>query len=147
MKKNLKQWIVLLAALMVLAMGIAALAEGTQTETAAQPEATEAAEAAQPAGEAEEEAASAASDEDALYQEALEKYRQARQGNALTELEEELKQMVEQGQLTQDQADLLLTRAKAQAALASGVCPNCGESISAGGKGNGMGGRMGRGRR
>ena len=93
--------------------------------------------------------ASASSDQqnDTAYQDALDAYQKAKEESRVSELEEELKQMVKDGKLTQEQADLLLKQAKDQQSLSQGVCPNCGYEFGSqfGGRGNGRGRKGGRG--
>lgn len=79
---------------------------------------------------AEDAAATAASGTtDTTVTSALEAYYAAKQNTALTDYEQELESMVSAGQLTREQADVLLTAAKDVAALRNGVCPNCGYAL------------------
>lgn len=81
---------------------------------------------------AEDAAVTAASDTTPTVTDALEAYYAAKQNTALTDYEQELETMVTAGQLTREQADVLLTAAKDAAALHNGVCPNCGYTLPTG---------------
>ncbi|MGI6173002.1 MAG: hypothetical protein ACOYI8_03780 [Christensenellales bacterium] len=81
----------------------------------------------------------AAADDTALL-DALNAYRAARRGDRYGTLEEELKEYVEAGKLTQEQADLILKNFEERQALCDGNCPNCGAQFR-GGYGMGRGGR------
>lgn len=83
-------------------------------------------------------AADAASDADAL-QDAIKAYNDAKTSSRQEALEAELKDFVESGKLTQEQADLILNYAKEQQSLRDGTCPNCGYQLQ---NGQGRGGRM-----
>lgn len=87
-----------------------------------------------------------ASSDDTAYQEALDAYRKAKSESRSKELEDELNQMVKDGKLTKEQADLILKQEKDQQSLAQGVCPNCGYEFSTQGGHHGGKGRGGRGR-
>ena len=91
--------------------------------------------------------ASASSDQqnDTAYQEALDAYQKAKEESRVSNLEEELNQMVKDGKLTQEQADLLLKQAKDQQSLSQGVCPNCGYEFDTQFGGHGRGRKGGRG--
>ena len=69
---------------------------------------------------------------------AMDAYRAAKQDKALDDLEEELDGFVEEGSLTQAQADLILNSVKERIAAKNGECPNCGYKL-----GNGKSGRCG----
>lgn len=76
--------------------------------------------------------AAAADTQADILQEAQSAYRSARRANSLNDYEQELKDMVAAGQLTQEQADALLKSAQDCAALQQGVCPSCGYEFSSG---------------
>ena len=57
---------------------------------------------------------------------AMDAYRAAKQEKAVDDLEEELDGFVEEGSLTQEQADLILNSVKERIAAKNGECPNCG---------------------
>ena len=57
---------------------------------------------------------------------AMDAYRAAKQDKAMDDLEEELDGFVEDGSLTQEQADLILNSVKERIAAKNGECPNCG---------------------
>ena len=110
----MKRILITLAALMlVLCMSAAVFAETAGT---ASPEEAQPAETAGTASLADAQAAYAA----------------ARKAASAADYETELKAMVAAGTLTQEQADLLLTAAKDQTALRSGVCPSCGYQFQTG---------------
>ena len=135
-----------LALVLALALGLAAFAESTGAgfdETADPEELTEAAEEMTEEAEAETEQPDAAQAENDQLREALDAYRSAKEQNRAADLEEELSAMVSAGQLTQEQADLILNSVKEQQALRDGKCPNCGYQFAAG---KGMNGKGGRGR-
>ena len=138
MKNNLKKLLCVTAALLSLALGFAALAE-TADDALDSSQVQVETETADTQSEAEQ------------YQAAYDAYCAARQENALTDFESEVNAMVESGQLTQEQADLLLNQAHENYALSNGVCPNCGAQLSSGygygyGRGSGTGLGLGSGR-
>lgn len=131
MKNNLKRLLCVTAALLLLALGFAALAE-TSDDALDSSQAQVETETADTQSEAEQ------------YQAAYDAYCAARQENAVTDFESEVNAMVESGQLTQEQAGLLLNQAHENYALSNGVCPNCGAELGSGygyglGLGNGRG--------
>lgn len=65
---------------------------------------------------------------------AMDAYRAAKQDKALDDLEEELDGYVEEGSLTQEQADLILNSVKERIAAKNGECPNCGYKFDKKGK-------------
>lgn len=88
--------------------------------------------------------AAAADAQTDILQQAQSAYRNARRANSLSDYEQELKDMVTAGQLTQEQADALLKSAQDCASLQQGVCPSCGYEFSTGkGGANGLGGGKG----
>ena len=138
MKNNLKKLLCVMAALLSLALGFATLAE-TSDDALDSSQVQVETETADTQSEAEQ------------YQAAYDAYCAARQENALTDFESEVNAMVESGQLTQEQADLLLNQAHENYALSNGVCPNCGAQLSSGygygyGRGSGTGLGLGGGR-
>ena len=135
----MKNYIIGITLALVLILGIAALAEGTDpvpenpaVATPANPAVTEEAEASP----------EQVSDDNTALQEALDAYRSAKQDKAVSDLEAELKEYVEAGSLTQEQADLILSNVKDRLAAKNGECPNCGYKFS--NKGGRMGGMHGR---
>lgn len=84
------------------------------------------------AGVAMAEDAAAADTQTDILQQAQSAYRSAKRANSLSDYEQELKDMVAAGQLTQEQADALLKSAQDCAALQQGVCPSCGYEFSSG---------------
>ncbi|MBR2572085.1 MAG: hypothetical protein IKE30_08160 [Clostridia bacterium] len=137
MKTINKKVIAGLAAVLALVMGFAAFAENTGTE--AVPDRAEILEEAADAADTEtaEEPAGTEQDDAAALQEALNAYRSAKAGKRLSDLEEELNEMAEADQLTQEQASLILDQAREQQALKNGQCPNCGSQIGSGRNGQG----------
>ena len=138
MKNNLKRLLCVMAALLSLALGFAALAETSDNA----PDSSQV--------QVETETADTQSETE-QYQAAYDAYCAARQENALTDFESEVNAMVESGQLTQEQAGLLLNQAHENYALSNGVCPNCGAQLSSGygygyGRGSGTGLGLGSGR-
>lgn len=65
---------------------------------------------------------------------AMDAYRAAKQDKALDDLEEELDGYVEEGSLTQEQADLILNSVKERIAAKNGECPSCGYKFDKKGK-------------
>ena len=63
---------------------------------------------------------------------AMDAYRAAKQDKAVDDLEEELDSFVEDGSLTQEQADLILNSVKERIAAKNGECPNCGYKFDKG---------------
>ena len=122
MTKNWKITNLIIALVLVLALGVTALAETAETPVAEQPE------------------VNAVSGMDSAVQEALDALAAARKGNKLADLESELKAYVEAGKLTQEQSDLILKAYQDQNSLRNGTCPNCGYQFS--NNGRGKGGRM-----
>lgn len=127
----------------VLSLSVSVFAATTQKSDTA--DSSSAAKTEQSTAEADKDAAADSSDSTA-YQEALDAYRKAKSESRTKELEEELNQMVKDGKLTKEQADLLLKQEKDQESLAQGVCPNCGYEFSTQGGHHGGKGRGGRGR-
>ena len=77
---------------------------------------------------------------------AMDAYRAAKQDKALDDLEEELDGYVEEGSLTQEQADLILNSVKERIATKNGECPSCGYKFDKKGEPKqfpGMRGQMG----
>ena len=60
---------------------------------------------------------------------AMDAYRAAKQDKAVDDLEEELDGYVEEGSLTQEQADLILNSVKERIAAKNGECPSCGYKL------------------
>lgn len=116
MKKNLVKTVSLLMMALMLAMSFAAYAEETAGQTEAQSETA---------------AAESASSE---LSAALDAYKAAKNSTKIADYESELKEMVAAGQLTQEQADLLLKTMTDAEALKNGVCPECGYEFSAHGR-------------
>ena len=110
MKSTFSGILMALALIMMIVIGVVALAEGPGSETPDIPEA--------PATET-------TADSTAL-QDAFKAYSEAKTSSYQESLEAELKAFVEAGKLTQEQADLILNYYKEQQALRDGVCPNCG---------------------
>jgi hypothetical protein len=136
----MKNYIIGIALALVLILGIAALAEGTDTV----PENPAVAAPSNPAVTEEAEATpDQVTDDNAALQDALDAYRSAKQDKAVSDLEAELKEYVEAGSLTQEQADLILSNVKERLAAKNGECPNCGYKFE--NKGRGMGGNRQRG--
>lgn len=136
MKHFITGIVIALALVTAIVMGVVALAETAEPETALPPAVGEAPAATQP-----DEGASAATDDSAALQDALNAYNAARQSGRIEDLETELNGYVAAGKLTQAQADLILNYYKEQEALRNGVCPNCGYQFQNNG-GFGKGGRM-----
>ena len=138
MFKKWKMISIIMALVLVLTLGVTALAE-TAEAPAAEPE------------------AETLAGTDTTLQDALNALAAARNGSRLTSLEEELKAYVEAGKLTQEQADLILKAYQDQESLRNGICPNCGYQFAENGFGkggrtkngnmNGFGGKGGRGGR
>ena len=63
---------------------------------------------------------------------AMDAYRAAKQDKAVDDLEEELDGFVEDGFLTQEQADRILNSVKERIAAKNGECPNCGYKFDKG---------------
>ena len=137
----MKRTVITLTLILALALGCAAMAEEVpdalpqegadiveEMPADAAPEAPDAPEAPE---------APAASPTDDLKA-AMDAYRAAKQDKALDDLEEELDGFVEEGSLTQAQADLILNSVKERIAAKNGECPNCGYKL-----GNGKRGRCG----
>ena len=136
----MKNYIIGIALALVLILGIAALAEGTDpvpdnpaVAAPTNPAVTEEAE-----GDPEQ-----VTDDNAALQDALDAYRSAKQDKAVDDLEEELNGYVAAGSLTQEQADLILSNVKERLAAKNGECPNCGYKFE--NKGSRMGGNRQRG--
>lgn len=147
MKHFIHGMMISLALILALVLGVAALAENAEPEVPELP-AVEDAQAPATDGAATDSTASTA------LQDALNAYDSARQSARQENLEAELKEYVEAGKLTQEQADLILNYAREQQALRNGTCPNCGYQFrnnanGRGGKGNrgGKGGFGGKGNR
>ena len=76
----------------------------------------------------------------------MDAYRAAKQDKAVNDLEDELEGYVEEGSLTQEQADLILNSVKERIAGKNGECPNCGYKFDKKGEPKqfpGMRGQMG----
>ena len=118
----MKNYIIGIALVLALVMGVVAFAETAEPSTDPVPAVTEEAptEEAAPAAEAEQ------TDDNAALQEALEAYRSARESKRVDDLTEELNGYVEAGTMTQEQADLILNSVKERMAAKNGECPNCG---------------------
>lgn len=116
MKKNIL--LIALSLVLVLAFSVAAISEETPTENV------------------ETEQTSALDD-------AMKAYADAKSSNMLDDLEKELADMVANGQLTQEQSDLILSSANERASLQNGLCPNCGYAYTGGMGRNSRGGKMG----
>ena len=139
----MKNYIIGIALVLALAMGVVAFAETTEPATDPVPAVTEEAptEEAAPAAEAEK------TDDNTALQEALEAYRSARESKRVDDLTEELNGYVEAGTMTQEQADLILNSVKERLAAKNGECPNCGYQFQnnaplMGGQKGQRGGRM-----
>ncbi len=144
MQHSISGMLIALALVAALVMGVVAMAENTAPEAPemppveeAQPEQVETEQDVQPDTDA-------ATDDSAL-REALDAYKAAKQSGRQEALEAELKDYVESGKLTQEQADLILNAYKEQEARRSGTCPNCGYQFQDG-SGMAKGSRMGGGR-
>lgn len=144
MKHMISGTMITLALVLVLALGIAALAESAPSDVPelpavedaqTPPEDTAPADSADAAVPAEDNA-----NADAL-QEALKALMEARQSGRLDDLETELNGYVASGKMTQEQADLILNDCKEREALRNGECPGCGYKFQNNG-GMGKGGRM-----
>ena len=81
-------------------------------------------------------------DDSAALQEAFDAYRTAKQESRTADLEAELKEYVEAGKLTQEQADLILNAYKERAAQKNGSGMTDGKGFRMNGRG-GKGGRRG----
>ena len=152
----MKHWmsgiVIALALALVLAVGVAALAENAGEE----PQLPEAGEL-QPAPEAqapEAEDPQAETEQDAqqdatALQEALNALKDARQSAHEDDLQAELDGYVASGKLTQEQADTIMKFYKERESLRNGTCPGCGYQFGngqgKGGRGNGFGGKGGNG--
>jgi hypothetical protein len=139
----MKNYIIGIALVLALVMGVVAFAETAEPSTDLVPAVTEEAptEEAAPAAEAEK------TDDNTALQEALEAYRSARESKRLDDLAEELNGYVEAGAMTQAQADLILNSVKERMAARNGECPNCGYQFQnnaprMGGQKGQRGGRM-----
>ena len=144
----MKNYIIGIALALVLILGIAALAEGTDpvpdNPAVAAPSNPEEAAPSNPAVTEEAEAGpDQVTDDNTALQEALDAYRSAKQDKDVSDLEEELNGYVAAGSLTQEQADLILSNVKERLAAKNGECPNCGYKFE--NKGRGMGGNRQRG--
>ena len=142
MKNINRKFIAGMAVVLALVLGLAAFAENTETEILAdEPEIVEeVTEVADDETAETEETDADAQDDTTALQEALEAYRSAKAEKSAAALEDELNEMVEAGQLTQEQADLILNKVKEQQALKNGQCPNCGYQFQKGRGNNGRGG-------
>ena len=142
----MKNYIIGITLVLVLILGIAALAEGTdpvpENPAVAAPSNPDVAAPSNPAVTEEADPEQVTDDNTAL-QEAFEAYRSAKQDKAVDDLEEELNGYVVAGSLTQEQADLILSNVKERLAAKNGECPNCGYKLE--NKGRGMGGNRQRG--
>ncbi|MBQ6373812.1 MAG: hypothetical protein IJJ45_04915 [Clostridia bacterium] len=136
MKQFFSGLMIMLALVLVIVLGVAALAETIGPGDAQAPVVGQ----QQPAAPADE-APQASTDDDAALQDALRAYNEARQASREQALEDELNGFVSSGKLTQEQADLILKYQKDRQALRSGTCPSCGYQFGDG-SGFGRGGRM-----
>lgn len=139
-----------IALALVLTLGMAAFAETAPQDAPGmmqeQPEApadqTPAAEEEAPAEDEE----TKAEDDGTALKDAMDAYRAARAAKNAETLEEELNGYVEDGSMTQEQADLILNKYKEQQARRNGECPNCGYKFSNNGQNcrgmKGFGGKM-----
>ena len=139
----MKNYIIGIALVLALVMGVVAFAETAEPSTDPVPAVTEEAptEEAAPAAEAEK------TDDNTALQEALEAYRSARESKRVDDLTEELNGYVEAGTMTREQADLILSSVKERLAARNGECPNCGYQFQnnapkMGGQKGQRGGRM-----
>ena len=135
MKQFYSGMLITLALVLAIVMGLVAMAESAEPETALPPAVEETAPEAPAADTPAEPTDSAA------LQDALNAYNAARQSTQAENLEAELNGYVAAGKLTQEQADLILKYYKDRQALRDGVCPNCGYQFENNG-GFGKGGRM-----
>ena len=136
MKQFYSGMLITLALVLAIVMGLVAMAESAEPETALPPAVEETAPEA-----AADDAAPAESTDSTALQDALNAYNAARQSTQAENLEAELNGYVASGKLTQAQADLILKYYNDQQSLRNGVCPNCGYQFENNG-GFGKGGRM-----
>lgn len=148
MKKMFSGMVIALALVLVLVIGVVALAENAGD--AQLPEAGElqpAPEAQQPEEDATAQQDAAAQQDSTALQEALNALREARQSAHEEDLQEELDGYVADGKLTREQADTIMNYYKERNALRNGTCPSCGYQFGngqgKGGRGNGFGGMNG----
>ena len=144
MKHYLSGIAIALSLALVLALGVAALAENAPQapELPAAGDLQTPAEA--PEAPADDDGAQATQDDTAL-QEALQAYRSARESAREQELQDELDGFVADGKLTQAQADLIINAYKERQSMRDGTCPSCGYQLRNGM--NGMNGKGGKGSR
>ena len=130
----MKHTIITLALILALAMSCVAMAEETPGNLPAEgtdiveempnDTAPEQPDAVPDASDAAPGSTSTTSTDDLMA--AMNAYRAAKQDKAVDDLEEELDGFVEDGSLTQEQADLILSSVKERIAAKNGECPNCG---------------------
>lgn len=137
----MKRTIITLTLILTLALGCVAMAE--EVPDTLPTDGTDAVEAI-PTEDVNDAALNTAPTDD--LKAAMDAYRAAKQDKAVDDLEEELEGYVEEGSLTQEQADLILNSVKERIAAKNGECPNCGYKFDKKGKSKqfpGMRGQMG----
>ena len=139
MKNTFIGMLITLALVVATVLGVAALAETVEPEAPELPSAPAIEETRPEQEEPQTQEPAAESSDSTALQDALNAYRSAKESARQEDLESELKDFVEAGKLTQDQADLILNYYKEQQALRDGTCPNCGYAFQ---NGSGKGGRM-----
>lgn len=141
MKHMISGTIITLALVLVLALGIVALAENAPSDAPELPAVEDAQTPPEDAAPADSADAAPAEDSADALQEALKALMEARRSGQLDDLETELNGYVASGKLTQEQADLILNNCKEREALRNGECPGCGYKFQNNG-GMDKGGRM-----